>query len=118
MFVAKLKHPAGDIAQLLLANGLAKCADWMSPLLGGDAMAKLRGAEKQAKARNINLWRSHTAKPTQTKGSFDATVVRILNGDTIEVVPKSGGARRIIQLSSIRQPKYAPTPFQLLSHGG
>jgi staphylococcal nuclease domain-containing protein 1 len=111
MFVAKLKHPAGDIAQLLLTNGLARCADWMSPLLGGEAMAKLREAEKQAKARKINLWRGHTAKPTQTTGIFDATVVRVLNGDTIEVVPKSGGARRIIQLSSIRQPKYPHQTF-------
>jgi len=46
MFVAKVKHPAGDIAQLLVHNGLARCADWMSPLLGGEGMQKLREAEK------------------------------------------------------------------------
>ena len=51
MFVAKVKHPAGDIAQLLVLNGLARCADWMSPLLGGEGMQKLRDAEKY----NINL---------------------------------------------------------------
>lgn len=46
MFVAKIKHPAGDIAQLLLLSGLARCADWMSPLLGGEGMQKLREAER------------------------------------------------------------------------
>jgi hypothetical protein len=46
MFVAKVKHPAGDIAQFLLLNGLARCADWMSPLLGGEGMQKLRDAER------------------------------------------------------------------------
>ena len=46
MFVAKVKHPAGDIAQLLVLNGLARCADWMSPLLGGEGMQKLRDAER------------------------------------------------------------------------
>jgi hypothetical protein len=44
--VAKIKHPAGDIAQLLAMNGLARCADWMSPLLGGEGMQKLRDAER------------------------------------------------------------------------
>lgn len=46
MFVAKIKHPAGDIAQLLVLNGLARCADWMSPLLGGEGMQKLRDSER------------------------------------------------------------------------
>jgi staphylococcal nuclease domain-containing protein 1 len=46
MFVAKIKHPAGNIAQLLVENGLARCADWMSPLLGGEGMQKLRDAER------------------------------------------------------------------------
>jgi staphylococcal nuclease domain-containing protein 1 len=118
MFVAKIKHPNGDIAQLLLLNGLARCADWMSPLLGGEAMQKLRHAERyiplkpanhsQAKTRKLNLWKDHTAKQTQTTSSFDATVLRIVNGDTIEVVPKTGGPRKTIQFSSIRQPKYPP----------
>lgn len=46
MFVAKVKHPAGDIAQLLVLHGLGRCADWMSPLLGGQGMQKLRDAER------------------------------------------------------------------------
>jgi len=119
MFVAKVKHPAGDIAQLLVLNGLARCADWMSPLLGGEGMQKLRDAERynisqtevndrQAKARKLNLWRGHTAKAAQTTASFDAVVLKIVNGDTIEVGPKQGVGRRTIQFSSIRQPKSPP----------
>jgi staphylococcal nuclease domain-containing protein 1 len=34
-------------------------------------------------------------------------VLRIVNGDTIEVASKQGGSRRTIQFSSIRQPKTA-----------
>jgi staphylococcal nuclease domain-containing protein 1 len=60
---------------------------------------------RQAKARKLNLWRGHVAKAAHTTSSFDAIVLRIVNGDTIEVTPKQGGPRRIIQFSSIRQPK-------------
>lgn len=109
LFVAKVKHPAGDIAQLLVLNGLARCADWMSPLLGGEGMQKLREAEKQAKAKKVNLWRGHVAKEVSNKNAstFDAVVLRIVNADTIEVGNKQGGNRRTIQFSSIRQPKYS-----------
>ena len=55
MFVAKIKHPAGDIAQLLIMNGLARCADWMSPLLGGEGMQKLRDAERYTDIQNVSL---------------------------------------------------------------
>jgi staphylococcal nuclease domain-containing protein 1 len=60
---------------------------------------------RQAKARKLNLWRGHTAKAPQTTSSFEAIALRIINGDTIEVAPKQGGARKTIQLSSVRQPK-------------
>jgi len=62
---------------------------------------------RQAKARKLNLWRGHVGKAPQMTSSFDAVVVRIVNGDTVEVAPKQGGPRRTIQFSSTRQPKTA-----------
>jgi endonuclease YncB( thermonuclease family) len=59
----------------------------------------------QAKARKLNLWRGHTPKAAQDTSSFDAIVLKIVNGDTIEVGPKQESGRRTIQFSSIRQPK-------------
>lgn len=59
----------------------------------------------QAKARKLNLWRGHTPKAPQNTLSFDAIVLKIVNGDTIEVGPKTESGRRTIQFSSIRQPK-------------
>ena len=44
-FVGSVKHPAGNIAELLLANGYAKCVDWSITLVSGGS-ASLRNAEK------------------------------------------------------------------------
>jgi staphylococcal nuclease domain-containing protein 1 len=63
----------------------------------------------QAKARKVNLWRGHVSKAPQTSSSFDAVVLKIVNGDTIEVSPKQETTRRTIQFSSVRQPKQPST---------
>ena len=63
----------------------------------------------QAKTRKLNLWKGHTPKATQSTSSFDAVVLKVVNGDTIEVGPKQESGRRTIQFSSVRQPKYIPT---------
>ena len=44
-FVGSVKHPAGNIAELLLANGYAKCVDWSITLVTGGPVS-LRNAEK------------------------------------------------------------------------
>lgn len=75
-------------------------------MLKGDPLSAQTN-NRQAKARKLNLWRGHTAKAPQTTSSFDAIALRIINGDTIEVAPKQGGARKTIQFSSTRQPKTA-----------
>ncbi|SPO36247.1 related to 100 kDa protein P100 [Pseudozyma flocculosa] len=111
-------HPVGDIAQFLLAAGLARCIDWHAGMLaphGG--MEKYRTAERSAKDKQLNLWKSYkpaassatalSAQPVAAR-TFDAVVSRIISGDTIQVrrVDKDGSLapERRIQLSSIRQP--------------
>jgi staphylococcal nuclease domain-containing protein 1 len=115
VLIGQMHHPVGDIAQFLLQAGLAKCVDWHAGLLAGaGGMEKYRLAEKVAKDKRLNIWKDY--KPA-TKGTdtliaspasrtFDATVIRIISGDTIHVrrnTPANSPEQRL-HLSSIRQP--------------
>lgn len=44
-FVGTVKHPAGNIAELLLENGYAKCLDWSLTLVTGGPI-QLRNKER------------------------------------------------------------------------
>lgn len=44
-FIGSIQHPAGNIAELLLANGMAKCVDW-SITMATSGPLPLRKAEK------------------------------------------------------------------------
>ncbi|PWY98567.1 hypothetical protein BCV70DRAFT_201888 [Testicularia cyperi] len=112
-------HPVGDIAQFLLAAGLARCVDWHAGMLASyGGMEKYRQSERTAKEKRLNLWQSYTApassaatlssQPVATR-TFDAVVSRIISGDTIQVrrqLPDGKlGPERRIQFSSLRQPQ-------------
>lgn len=101
--VASISHPAGNIAETLLSNGLARVVDYQSTLVG-DSIGKLRAAEAAAKTKKFNLWHSFVSKKTTAAGSFDAVVSRIFSADTLFVRTKDGSERRV-QLSSIRGPR-------------
>lgn len=102
-FVGSIQHPAGNIAELLLSQGYAKCVDW-SITLATCGPAPLRNAEKLAKEKKLRLWRDFVAKKVdQNATEFDAAVVRIVTGDTIIVKTKNGGVEKKIQLASIKQ---------------
>ncbi|PVZ96848.1 hypothetical protein BB558_004166 [Smittium angustum] len=102
-FVGSVKHPAGNIAELLVANGFARVVDWSAALVTGGT-EKLRSAERMAKQKKLRIWKDYTATGSTTASKFDATVIRVVNGDTLEVLDQSGKEREI-QFSSIRQPK-------------
>ena len=102
----------GDMAGHILRAGLARCIDHHSTMLGGE-MAKLRQAEKEAKEKNLNVFRGHVA-PKASGGDVEVTVTRVQTADTIYIRNRAGTEKKI-NLSSIRQPK--PTdpnqaPFQ------
>ena len=106
-FVTTVQHPAGNIAEFLLSSGYARCMDWMSPLVGAQRMAKLRTAEGKARASSLGIWREQVQKVTSIKLSkYDATVTRIVNGDTLEVQSSTDDISTI-QFASIRQPRAA-----------
>ncbi|KAI1915235.1 hypothetical protein LOZ64_003587 [Ophidiomyces ophidiicola] len=103
--IGTVLHPNGNIAKFLLEEGLARCADHHSTLLGNE-MATFRQAEKAAKDARKGLFAAHVApKPAASAGAdTDFVVSRILNADTIFVRNKAGKEKKV-SLSSIRQPK-------------
>lgn len=109
-------HPAGNVAEHLVAAGLARVVDWHAGMLAsGGGMERLRAAEKVAKEKRACLFAnvptaSATAKANGTTANgqtrtFDATVVRVWSGDQLSVVDKDSGKERRLQLSSTRGPK-------------
>ncbi|KAF7729367.1 hypothetical protein EC973_004624 [Apophysomyces ossiformis] len=100
-FVGSIKHPAGNISELLVANGLAKCVDWSITLVT-DGPVALRNAERAAKEKKLRIWRDFVAKEKTNDSEFDGQVVKIVNGDTIVVKTKAGVERKI-QFASLRQ---------------
>lgn len=104
--VGSIIHPSGNIAEVLLKEGFAKCVDWsMTTVSCGPE--KLRSAEKLAKQKKIRLWVGY--KPTQSKVSdkereFTGTVIEIVNGDAL-VILKSDESTKKIFLASIRPPR-------------
>jgi staphylococcal nuclease domain-containing protein 1 len=102
LLVGDVRHPVGNIAEFLLKDGLARCVDHHSTLLGAE-MGKLRQAERQAKEQQKGIFRSHVAQRPGGSES-EAVVSRVFSADTLFIRNKAGTERRI-NLSSVRQPK-------------
>ncbi|TGZ78283.1 hypothetical protein EX30DRAFT_322656 [Ascodesmis nigricans] len=111
--IGSIIHPAGNIAEFVLLQGLGRCVDFHATLIGPD-MAHLRAAEQKAKDDKLRLWKAHVKKVQNSGNSFDAVVSRIVNADSIFVRTKAGQEKKL-NLSSVRQPKPSdPTqaPYQ------
>lgn len=118
VLIGTVLHPVGDIAQFLLSAGLARCVDWHAGMLARQGgMEPYRLAEKAAKDKHLNIWKDFSvgAAATGSAGAlqaavnggprtFEATVCRIVSGDTLHVARSPGAAEERIQLSSVRQP--------------
>ena len=101
--VANVIHPLrGNIAEFLLQDGLARCNDFHSTMLG-EKMAPLRAAEKQAQAKKLRLHKNHVAKADG--GNQDMIVSKVVNADTIIVRNKAGTTEKRISFSSVRGPR-------------
>ncbi len=107
-------HPAGNVAEFLVAAGLARIVDWHAGMLSSSGgMERLRAAEKAAKEKRACLYAGVASSTSKTNGGaadgnkrvFEATVIRVWNGDQISVVEKDTGKERKLQLSSTRGPK-------------
>ena len=100
--VGHVLHPRGSIAEFLLADGLARCNDFHSTMLG-EKMAALRAAEKKAQIGKLRLHKNSTVKATENSAS-DMIVSKIVSADIISVRTKSGEEKQV-SLSSVRGPR-------------
>jgi staphylococcal nuclease domain-containing protein 1 len=109
-------HPAGNVAEHLVASGLARIVDWHAGMLSTipGAMERLRAAERAAKEKRAYLYASAPAMKASGSGAttpsgqkdLDGHVVRVWSGDQISIVESGpGGKERRVQLSSVRSPK-------------
>lgn len=102
-------HPNGNIAELLLREGFARCVDWSMGVVtqGTD---KLRAAEKIAKEKKARLWKDYSPSgPTVDikDKTFSGKVVEVVNGDALVVKTDKNQFKKVF-LSSIRPPRNAP----------
>ncbi|KAF8503095.1 hypothetical protein JB92DRAFT_3084279 [Gautieria morchelliformis] len=123
LFIGTVLHPAGNVAEHLVATGLANVVGWHAGLLASSGgMERLRAAEKQAREKRLYLYAnapsptngllkgssSSTTVPNGGSRAFEATVVRIWSGDQISVLEKDANKERRVQFSSTRCPRSNP----------
>ncbi|EKM54097.1 uncharacterized protein PHACADRAFT_122832 [Phanerochaete carnosa HHB-10118-sp] len=115
IFIGTALHAqGGNIAEHLVANGLARVVDWHAGMLAaGGGMERLRQAERAAKEKRLKLYANAPAPAAKANGpvtngstrTFDAVVTRVWSGDQISVAERDSSKERRIQLSSTRAPK-------------
>ncbi|TPX35480.1 hypothetical protein SmJEL517_g02151 [Synchytrium microbalum] len=108
-FVASIIHPAGNIAEALVSEGLAKVVDWTIANVSGGP-TKLRAAEAKAKERRIRMWQNFVDKKKSglngAEAVFDGIVTKIVTADTIMIAGSEDlSPERKITLSSVRAPR-------------
>ncbi|VDM95711.1 unnamed protein product [Thelazia callipaeda] len=104
-FVGSVIHPKGNIAELLLKEGFAKCVDW-SITLATSGPEVLRAAERVAKEKRLRLWRSYqpSNQLNVDKRTFTAKVIEVVMADAL-IVQKENENEIKIWLSSVRPPR-------------
>jgi staphylococcal nuclease domain-containing protein 1 len=101
--ITEIIHARGNIAEFLLADGLARCNDFHSTMLG-EKMAALRAAENKAKSQRLRLHKNAVVKEAK-EGNMDMIVYKVIGADTIVVRNKAGTTEKRISLSSVRGPR-------------
>ncbi|XP_066928022.1 staphylococcal nuclease domain-containing protein 1-like [Clytia hemisphaerica] len=117
-FLGSIIHPAGNIAELLLKEGFAKCVDWsMGVLTSGHE--KYRQSERSAKEKKMRMWKDFVASSQPVlsikEKDFNGKVVEVVNGDAIMV--KVGQDVKKIFFSSLRPPRAQPKDDGVVENG-
>lgn len=116
VLIGKIVHPSGNISDRLLEEGYAEIADWQSEMIGAKGMSVLRKAEKSAMSSGKRIWKALKEKQNESESttvgeisisagtSFNATVVRIISTDTLELELKNKSLL-VCQLAYLRGPR-------------
>jgi len=105
-FVGSVIHPNGNVAELLLNDGFARCVDWSIAMVTGGA-EKLRAAEKAAKEKKLRIWKNYVPAGPQLSAKdkqYSGKVVEIVNADAMNVKLGDGSVKKVF-LASIRPPR-------------
>lgn len=108
--VGTVHHPAGNIAVELLKVGMARLTDWSVRLMTPAAVPALRAAENAAKRASLGVWVNYAPPQLQSAAAIDGTVVEVVSGDTLLVLPKNklySSEEDLVKISlaSIRSPR-------------
>ncbi|XP_065069172.1 staphylococcal nuclease domain-containing protein 1-like [Rhopilema esculentum] len=105
-FLGSVIHPAGNIAELMLKEGFARCVDWSMGVLSS-GHEKYRQAEKSAKQKQLRIWKGYAPSGNKMPikdSEFTGKVVECINADAIVVVLPSKEYKKIF-FSSLRPPR-------------
>lgn len=118
-FLGSVIHPAGNIAELLLKEGFAKCVDWSMGVLSS-GHEKYRQAERSAKEKKMRIWKDYVASAAPSLSikdkEFNGKVVEVVNGDAIMVKVPSGEIKKIF-FSSLKPPRAQPKDDGVVENG-
>jgi len=117
-FLGTIIHPAGNIAELMLKEGFARCVDWSMGTLTSDH-DKYRQAEKFAKQKQLRIWKGYTmpaAKVPLKDSEFSGKVVECVNADAIVVSTPNKEYKKIF-FSSLRPPRSMPKDSETQENG-
>ncbi|XP_074613274.1 staphylococcal nuclease domain-containing protein 1-like [Acropora palmata] len=108
-YIGTIIHPAGNIAELLLREGFARCVDWSMAVLskGHD---KLRAAERFAREKRLRLWKNYVSNAPSVNvknKEFTGKVMECVNADALVIKTQDGELKKI-HFSSLRPPRMAP----------
>ncbi|XP_038049256.1 staphylococcal nuclease domain-containing protein 1-like [Patiria miniata] len=105
-YLGSVIHPKGNIAEFLLAEGLARCVDWSIATVTHGA-ENLRAAEKKAKEKQLRIWKDYKSNAVPINAeekTYTGKVVEVINADALLLKTTSGEYRKVT-LSSIRPPR-------------
>ncbi|KAG8198549.1 hypothetical protein JTE90_026450 [Oedothorax gibbosus] len=105
-FLGSVLHPNGNIAELLLNEGLAKCVDWSLQCVTS-GLEKFRAAEKSAKEKRLRMWKDYAPSGPvidAKEKEFQGKVVEVINADAMNLKLADGSIKKIF-LASLRPPR-------------
>ncbi|GMM49906.1 hypothetical protein DASB73_008640 [Starmerella bacillaris] len=103
-----LTHPSGDIALLMVSNGL--CESTNTPQIGSERQLLLKNAQRDAEQKGVGMFKQAMEAKKQhqeqfSDRSFESVVVKIVSSDTYVLQDN-----RTVQLSSTRAPLRSENP--------
>jgi staphylococcal nuclease domain-containing protein 1 len=112
--VGTIHHPAGNIAVELLKVGYGKVAEWTVRMMPPAEVPPLRIAENTAKRTGLGVWHSYAPPVLSSASQIRGTVVEVISGDTIAILPlgklyDSDQQLMKLSLASIRAPRVGST---------